>query len=46
MYVDACGKIETGKISGSKDESEQLGERLALRLKGESVQHMAFTHAH
>jgi hydroxymethylbilane synthase len=46
MYVDAHGNIETGKISGSKDESEQLGERLALRLKGESVQHMAFTHAH
>jgi hydroxymethylbilane synthase len=33
MYVDACGNIETGKISGDKDKSEQLGETLALRLK-------------
>ncbi|GBU25548.1 porphobilinogen deaminase [Fibrobacteria bacterium R8-3-H12] len=33
MYVDAFGNIETGKISGSTDKSEQLGETLALRLK-------------
>jgi len=33
MYVDAYGNIETGKISGDKNKSEQLGETLALRLK-------------
>jgi len=33
MSVDTNGNIETGKISGSKDKSEQLGEQLALRLK-------------
>jgi len=33
MYVDAHGNIEKGKISGGVDENEQLGERLAMRLK-------------
>jgi hydroxymethylbilane synthase len=33
MYVDACGNMEKGKISGSIDRSEQLGEQLAVRLK-------------
>jgi len=33
MYVDACGNIERGKISGSIDRSELLGELLAVRLK-------------
>ena len=33
MYVDACGNIEIGKISGDKDKSELLGETLAVRLK-------------
>ncbi|MDR1812798.1 MAG: hydroxymethylbilane synthase [Candidatus Fibromonas sp.] len=33
MYVDADGNIETGKISGDTDRSEQLGEQLALCLK-------------
>jgi hydroxymethylbilane synthase len=33
MYVDANGNMETGKISGSIDRSELLGERLAVRLK-------------
>jgi len=33
MYVDANGNIETGKIIGGKDKSEQLGEQLAARLK-------------
>jgi len=33
MYVDACGNMEKGKISGSIDKSEQLGEQLAVRLK-------------
>jgi hydroxymethylbilane synthase len=33
MYVDVCGNIETGKISGDKDKSEHLGETLAMRLK-------------
>ncbi len=33
MYVDADGNIKTGKISGSIDRSEQLGEQLAVHLK-------------
>jgi hydroxymethylbilane synthase len=33
MYVDACGNIEKGKISGDIDKSEQLGEMLAVQLK-------------
>ncbi len=33
MYVDADGNTKTGKISGSIDKSEQLGEQLAVRLK-------------
>ncbi len=32
MHVDANGNIKTGKISGSIDRSEQLGEELAMRL--------------
>jgi len=33
MYVDEHGNMETGKISGSADEAEKLGERLASRLR-------------
>jgi hydroxymethylbilane synthase len=33
MDVDANGNKEKGKISGGVDESELLGERLAMRLK-------------
>jgi hydroxymethylbilane synthase len=33
MYVDADGNIEKGKISGSIDKSELLGEQLATSLK-------------
>jgi len=32
MHVDAEGNMETGKISGSIDRSEELGEELAMRL--------------
>jgi len=33
MYVDANGKIETGKTNGDIEKPELLGETLALRLK-------------
>jgi len=33
MYVDACGNMEKGKISGGIDRGEHLGEQLAVRLK-------------
>jgi hydroxymethylbilane synthase len=33
MYVDGDGNMETGKISGSADKAELLGETLAKQLK-------------
>jgi len=36
MYVDANGRIETGKLSGNIDKPEMLGETLALSLKKEA----------
>jgi hydroxymethylbilane synthase len=33
MYADSDGRMETGKISGSADDAELLGETLAERLK-------------
>jgi hypothetical protein len=33
MYADGNGNMETGKISGSADDAELLGETLAGRLK-------------